>query len=66
LANHNQEASATPVVLVHQHQQALIAIQALERQRLQPQTHLTHPQQVGAQLQQQQVAKKLSHKTISQ
>ena len=34
LANLNQEASATPAVLVHQHQAALVAVQALERQRL--------------------------------
>ena len=38
LANRNQEASATPAVLVHQHQHqvALVAIQALERQRVDP------------------------------
>ena len=34
LANLNQEASATPAVLIHQHQVALVAIQDLERQRL--------------------------------
>jgi hypothetical protein len=34
LARHQQEASAHPVVLVHQHQQALVAVQDLERQRL--------------------------------
>ena len=38
LANRNQEASATPAVLIHQHQHqaALVAIQALERQRVDP------------------------------
>ena len=36
LANRNQEASATPAVLIHQHQAALVAIQALERQRVDP------------------------------
>ena len=36
LANRNQEASATPAALVHQHQAALVAIQALERQRVGP------------------------------
>jgi hypothetical protein len=36
LANLKQEASATPAVLVHQHQAALVAIQALERQRVDP------------------------------
>ena len=30
LANRNQEASATPAVLIHQHQVALVAIQDLE------------------------------------
>jgi hypothetical protein len=34
LAHLNQEASATPVALVHQHQQALVAVQDLERQRV--------------------------------
>jgi hypothetical protein len=47
LANRQQEASATPVALVHQHQAALVAIQALEQQRL-------RPHQVGEQLQSQQ------------
>jgi hypothetical protein len=37
LANRNQEASATPVVIIHQHQAALVAVQGLERQRLQHQ-----------------------------
>ena len=48
LANLNQEASATPAVLVHQHrhQAALVAIQALERQRLDPLAQ----HQVGEQL----------------
>ena len=38
LANRQQEASATPAALVHQHQAqvALAEIQALERQRLDP------------------------------
>jgi hypothetical protein len=36
LANRKQEASATPVALVHQHQAALVAVQDLERQRLDP------------------------------
>ena len=36
LANRKQEASATTAVLVHQHQAALVAIQALERQRVDP------------------------------
>ena len=36
LANLNQEASAIPAVLVHQHQAALVAVQALERQRVDP------------------------------
>ena len=38
LANRQQEVSATPAVLVHQHQHqaALVAIQALERQRVDP------------------------------
>ena len=48
LANRNQEASATPAALVHQHQAALAAIQDLERQRL---GQLTQ-HQVGGQLQQ--------------
>jgi hypothetical protein len=47
LANRNQEASATPVALVHQHQAALVAVQELERQRL---GQLTQ-HQVGEQLQ---------------
>ena len=34
LANRNQEDSAIPAALVHQHQVALAEIQALERQRL--------------------------------
>ena len=36
LANRQQEASATPAVLIHQHQaqEALVAVQVLERQRL--------------------------------
>ena len=34
LANLNQEASAIPAVLVHQHQAALVAVQDLERLRL--------------------------------
>ena len=34
LANRNQEASATPAALVHQHQAALVAIQDLERQQV--------------------------------
>jgi hypothetical protein len=39
LARHQQEASAQPVVLVHQHphQQALVQVQALEQDRLDPQ-----------------------------
>ena len=38
LAHRQQEASATPAVLVHQHQHqaALVAIQDLERQRVDP------------------------------
>ena len=38
LAHRKQEASAIPVALVHQHrhQAALVAIQALERQRVDP------------------------------
>ena len=36
LANLKQEASAIPAVLVHQHQAALVAIQDLERQRVDP------------------------------
>ena len=51
LANLKQEASATPVALVHQHQQALVAIQALERQRLRPQAQVLHQPQAGEQLQ---------------
>ena len=50
LANRNQEASATPAVLIHQHQVALVAIQDLERQRL---GQLTQ-HQVGEQPQSQQ------------
>ena len=50
LANLNQEASATPAVLVHQHQAALVAVQDLERQRL---GQLTQ-HQVGEQPQSQQ------------
>ena len=47
LAHLRQEASATPVALVHQHQAALVAVQDLERQRLgQLSRH-----QVGEQLQ---------------
>ena len=34
LANRNQEASAIPAALVHQHQAALVAVQDLEHQRL--------------------------------
>ena len=41
LANRNQEASATPVALVHQHQVALVAVQDLERQRVDP--SIQHP-----------------------
>ena len=59
LANRQQEASATPAVLVHQQQQvldhnrlaeALVAVQDLERQRL---GQLTQ-HQAGEQLQSQQ------------
>ena len=50
LANRNQEASATPVALVHQHRAALVAVQDLERQRL---GHII-PDQVGEQHQSQQ------------
>ena len=59
LANRQQEASATPAVLVHQQQQvldhnrlaeALVAVQDLERQRLGQSTQ----HQVGEQLQSQQ------------
>ena len=50
LANLNQEASATPAVLIHQHQVALVAIQDLERQRL----DLLTQHQVGEQPQSQQ------------
>ena len=50
LANRNQEASATPVALVHQHRAALVAVQDLERQRL---GQLTQ-HQVGEQPQSQQ------------
>ena len=46
LANRQQEASATPAVLVHQHQAALVAIQDLERQRV----DLLARHQVGEQL----------------
>ena len=49
LANLNQEASATPAVLIHQHQAALVAVQDLERQRLQPQAQVLHQHQVGEQ-----------------
>lgn len=35
LARHQQEASVLPAVSVHQHQQALVAVQDLERQRMQ-------------------------------
>ena len=34
LARHRQEVSVLPAVLVHQHQQALVAVQDLERQRV--------------------------------
>jgi Ser/Thr protein kinase RdoA (MazF antagonist) len=34
LAHLKQEASATPVALVHHHQAALVAVQDLERQRV--------------------------------
>jgi hypothetical protein len=34
LAHLQQEASATPAVLIHQHQQALVVVQDLERHRL--------------------------------
>ena len=34
LAHLQQEASAQPVVLVHQFQQALVQVQGLERQRI--------------------------------
>jgi hypothetical protein len=34
LANLKQEASATPVVLIHQHQVALAAVQDLDRQQV--------------------------------
>jgi hypothetical protein len=38
LALRQQEASATPAALVHQqHQQALVAVQGLERERVTPQ-----------------------------
>lgn len=47
LANRQQEDSATPAVLVHQHRAALVAVQDLERQRLGQST----PDQVGEQLQ---------------
>ncbi len=50
LANRNQEDSAVPVALVHRHQQALVAIQDLERQRL----DLLIQDQVGGQPQSQQ------------
>ena len=50
LAKLNQEASATPVVLVHQHQAALVAVQDLERQRVEG--LIQH--QVGEQLRLQQ------------
>ena len=50
LALRQQEASATPAVLIHQHQVALVAVQDLERQRL---GQLTQDQ-VGEQLQSQQ------------
>jgi len=50
LAHRQQEASATPAVLIHQHQAALVAVQDLERQRL---GQLTQDQ-VGEQLQSQQ------------
>ena len=36
LANRNQEASAHPVVIIHQHRAALVAVQDLERQRVDP------------------------------
>jgi hypothetical protein len=38
LANRQQEASATPAVLIHQHQHqaALVVVQDLERQRVDP------------------------------
>jgi hypothetical protein len=36
LAHRKQEASAIPVALVHQHRAALVAIQDLERQRVDP------------------------------
>ena len=60
LANRNQEASATPAALVHQHQvalaeagleahlqhrAALVAIQDLERQRLQRQVIVSNQNQ---------------------
>ena len=41
LANHKQEASATPAVLVHQHQVALVVVQDLERPRVDP--SIQHP-----------------------
>ena len=59
LAHRQQEASATPAVLIHQQQQvldhnrlaeALVAVQDLERQRLGQSTQ----HQVGEQLQSQQ------------
>ena len=34
LAHLRQEDSAQPVILVHQHQQALAVVQTLERQRI--------------------------------
>jgi hypothetical protein len=52
LAHLQQEASATPAALVHQHRVALAEIQALERQRLhqEPQDllvqHHSEPQQL--------------------
>ena len=50
LANRRQEDSAIPIALVHQHRAALVAIQDLERQRLDP--LIQH--QVGEQPQSQQ------------
>ena len=66
LANRNQEASAHPVVLVHQHPYQVALAEAALEAHLQHQARVLHQRQVGVQPQQQQVAKKLSHKTISQ
>ena len=66
LANRNQEASAIPVVLVHQHQVALAEAALEAHLQHQCRVQVLHQHQAGVQPQQQQVAKKLSHRTISQ